>query len=56
MFGSVEFVRRTAFGLGWCFRAKSVGAHGIVGLPPEAGASVLGWRIAARDERVSPCA
>ena len=56
VFGSAEFVRRTAFGLGWCFRAKSVGAHGIVGLPPEAGASVLGWRIAAWDERVSSCA
>ena len=49
VYGSETFVRGKAFALGWCFRAKSVGAHGIVGLPPEAGASVLGWRLAAKE-------
>lgn len=48
VYGSFEFVMKMAFSLGQCFRAKSVSAHGIVGLPIEAGASVLGWKIAAR--------
>ena len=47
VYGSEAFVSKMAFALGWCFRAKSVTAHGIVGLPAEAGASVLGWKLAA---------
>mgnify|MGYP003327712027 CR=1 FL=1 len=46
MYGSAEFVGRMAFAMGWCFKAKSVAAHGIVGLPTEAGASALGWKMA----------
>lgn len=49
VYGSVEFVMRMAFALGTCFKAKSVSAHGVVGLPTEAGTSVLGWKIAAKD-------
>ncbi len=47
VYGSAAFVMGMAFALGRCFHAKNVGAHGIVGLPADAGASVLGWRIAA---------
>ena len=46
VYGSVEFVMRMAFALGHCFKAKSAAAHGLVGLPREAGASVLGWKLA----------
>ena len=49
VYGSEAFVRKMAFALGHCFRAKGVVARGIVGLPPEAGSSVLGWRLAARE-------
>lgn len=49
VYGSEAFVRKTAFALGECFHAKMVSAHGIVGLPLEAGASVLGWKIAAKE-------
>ena len=46
MYGSAAFVMRMACSLGHCFRAKGVAAHGLVGLPQEAGASVLGWKLA----------
>ena len=48
VYGSAAFVRGMAFALGHCFRAKSVGAREIVGLPPEAGVAVLGWKLAAK--------
>lgn len=48
VYGSETFVRKTAFALGHCFRAKSVVARRIVGLPPEAGTAVLGWKLSAR--------
>ncbi len=47
VYGSVEFVMGMVFALGNCFHAKKVAAHGIAGLPAEAGSSVLGWKIAA---------
>ena len=47
VFGSAAFVLKMAFAFGHCLRSKSASPHGIVGLPPEAGASVLGWKIAA---------
>lgn len=46
VYGSEEFVMKIAFALGHCFKAKGLAAHGLVGLPGAAGASVLGWRIA----------
>ena len=49
VYGGEAFVRKMAFALGSCFRARSVAIRGIVGLPPEAGASVLGWKLAARE-------
>ena len=38
-----------AFEFGWCFKAKSVGGRGLVGLPPDAGAALLGWKLARVD-------
>ena len=49
VYGSVAFVRRRAFEFGWCFKAKRVEVRGLVDLPPEAGASILGWKLAERD-------
>lgn len=49
VYGSEAFVRRMAFAMGWCFQAKHVAAHGIVGLPYEAGTAALGWKLAAID-------
>ena len=46
VYGSAAFVMRIACSLGHCFKAKAVAAHGLVGLPQEAGASVLGWKLA----------
>ena len=51
VYGSAAFVMGMACSLGHCFRAKNVGAHGLAGLPPEAGASVHGWKLAAADAR-----
>lgn len=51
MYGSAAFVTGMAWSLGHCFRAKNVGAHGLAGLPPEAGASVHGWKLAAADAK-----
>ena len=49
VYGSIEFVTRMAFEFGWCFKAKSVGGRGLVGLPPDAGAALLGWKLAKED-------
>lgn len=49
VYGSVGFVMRMAFALGGCFKARGVSAHGMVGLPAEAGATVLGWKLAAKE-------
>ena len=51
VYGSAAFVMGKAWSLGHCFRAKNVGAHGLAGLPPEAGASVHGWKLAAADAK-----
>ena len=46
VYGSAAFVMKMAYALGHCFKAKGVASHGLVGLPGEAGASVLGWKLA----------
>ena len=51
VFGSAAFVTRMGFSLGRCFRARSVAPHGLVGLPPEAGSTALGWKVAAKAVR-----
>ena len=53
VYGSVAFVVGVACSLGHCFRAKNVGAHRIAGLPPEAGASVHGWKLAAAEVKTN---
>ena len=49
VYGGMEYVMRMAYGLGSCFYAKGMSAHGIVGLPDEAGTALLGWKLAGKE-------